>query len=109
MKVIFRVLKLFSNFQIKLQGSGYIYKDDRQTFGHNKEQLQTMAFKNASPMVIYGSIISVVSMVLHTIGFSTKYWFSFHNSTSDTTSHIGLWTSCDIEHEEELCYGNTGI
>lgn len=53
------------------------------------------------PMIIGGSIISTVSFILHTIGFSTTYWYKIEDVV-----HMGLWKSCNTVQFKgvEMCY-----
>ncbi|XP_052085440.1 uncharacterized protein LOC127723045 [Mytilus californianus] len=54
------------------------------------------------PMVIGGSIISVVSLILHIVGFATTYWFR-DNNDSNTFNHFGLWKSCRVFGGNQKC------
>ncbi|XP_063408335.1 uncharacterized protein LOC134691705 [Mytilus trossulus] len=54
------------------------------------------------PMVIGGSIISVVSLILHIVGFATTYWY-WHNYNGSIIYHFGLWKSCQQLGEIQLC------
>lgn len=55
------------------------------------------------PMVIGGSIISVVSLILHTVGFATTYWFR-DNNDSNIFFHLGLWKSCQVIGGNQKCF-----
>lgn len=61
------------------------------------------------PMVIGGSIISVVSLIFHIIGFSTTYWYILKNVVGVKFGHFGLWQECEPAYGRELCSDMTGI
>ncbi|XP_071161454.1 uncharacterized protein [Mytilus edulis] len=44
------------------------------------------------PLVIAGFIITVLSFVLHLIGYVTSYWLAWFG---ENVTHIGLWERCD--------------
>ncbi|VDI58658.1 Hypothetical predicted protein [Mytilus galloprovincialis] len=62
---------------------------------------------NSTPLVIAGFIITVLSFVLHLIGYVTSYWLAWFG---EIVTHIGLWERCDhIKHIYNKCVSMSAI
>ncbi|XP_071144356.1 peripheral myelin protein 22-like [Mytilus edulis] len=68
----------------------------------------SVSLAEVPPMVIGGSIISVVSLIFHIIGFSTTYWYIIKNVVGVKIGHVGLWQECGPAYGRELCFDITG-
>ena len=58
-------------------------------------------FGEAPPVSIAGFILTVVSFIIHLIGFASPFWS--YISTPRFKSSLGLWQVCATEDEQTTC------
>ena len=58
-------------------------------------------FGEAPPVSIAGFILTVVSFIIHLIGFASPFWS--YISTPRFKSYFGLWQGCTIKDEQTTC------
>jgi len=58
-------------------------------------------FGEASVVSIAGFILTVVSFIIHLIGFASPFWSYISNPS--VKSHFGLWEGCATEDEQTTC------